>query len=344
MQTRRMLVLSVSALAAWAVPAGVALAGKPGGGGGGTGGGTIYFAVQGTGTWSVWSMASDGSGKTQLPVAAVYGRLQAPSHQLHGERRWFVVRQDVGGTDPDGRPHAELFAVRDDGGASAQLTADPDVAVTTSSWAKDDSFLSYAAVDFSVPGAPTSELLRVGLSFDGAGTPAPAGAPVSIVELPGVLGTVGSGQYVSPLIAGHDWAPTGGQVVWQDISSGGFELAGWTLHLTTVGGGTTTLATGGDSPQWSNDGVSIVFESTSGIDTISASGANRTTIVKRGAGSPSVYFELPEWSPTGTHVAYERIDKTLFGPRDVWRATSSGASKTELTGDVSAATQPLGWR
>jgi Tol biopolymer transport system component len=144
--------------------------------------------------------------------------------------------------------------------------------------------------------------------------------------------TTGGGE-VLPLVAGpHDWAPAGDRVAWADATGPAHDL-----RVTTAGGGTVTVAAGA-WPSWSPDGSKIAFNGGGGIATVSPSGSGLTTIVKSGR---SYTVLRPFWSPTGTHVTYARVASTTW---DVYRATSSGSSPTNLTSDVSGPAIPFGWR
>jgi len=71
---------------------------------------------------------------------------------------------------------------------------------------------------------------------------------------------------------------------------------------------------------------------------------------------PSAYFDrrtgvtymVPTdgfWSPTGANVVYRLLTyKSWPTTMDVYRATSAGASCTNLTSDISSRAIPLGWR
>jgi hypothetical protein len=306
--------------------AGPSWAGKPGGGGTPPAG-TVYYASAGT-----WAMAADGSAKVQLASGFLL-----PGNALHGSRRWFLETQEVGGTNPDGTPHVEAFAVALDGSPSVQLTAEPSLMIGWTRWGKDDSFFSFSGVDGSVAGAPVSCLARVALAWDGAGVPAAAGSVTYVTTIAGAEVPIGNGQ-VSGFISSHDWSPTGDRVVWTDHSTGS-----WVLRITTVTGGATTTLTAGNVPVWSPDGSKIAFGSGE-IWVVAPNGTGLTRILRNGT-----RFNVfrPEWSPTGSHITYMRDDWSV-SPRelDIYRATSSGSSATNLTpeaGDVGAG-PILGWR
>jgi hypothetical protein len=283
----------------------------------------IYFRVQNR----VWSMASDGSSKSQLP-AGVDGD---PSRLLHGGRRWFLNFLQVGGTYTDGTPRAEVVAVRDDAQVSVQLTNDAAAKPTWVRWAKDDGFASICQVDWS-GGAPASRLVRVPVSFDASGSPEVAGAASAVVSV-GQVQIDGTGA-VYPTVTGHDWSPDGDRVVWTETSS-----ASSALRITTVDGATTTL-TAGSYPSWSNDGTAIAFTGPDGVEAIAPDGSAHRVVVRNGSRDG---FGRPDWSPTGSHVAYWRWSRRTF-TGDVLRATSGGAGATDLTSDVQDPALPVGWR
>jgi len=334
----------VALAAAWMLPAGAAMAGKPSGGGGGgsTGDGTIYFLV-GSAVQTMWSMASDGSAKTQLP-AGVSGD---PSSMLHGGHRWFLRPLATSGTNPDGTAHTEMFALRDDGGASVQLTSAASLEFARCSanpywttiggsarWAKDDSFVSVAAVDWTGgASAPTSALFVVSLAFDGGGTPAASTGPVAV---PGVATNYADGGYIrQPAIDQHDWSPDGASVAWteRDSRAGGT----CTARVTSVGSGAgRTVATGRVVSSWSSTGTLLLWASDySVIESVAAAGGTRTTLValvKHHELNGNVVDNLwsAAWSPTGSHFVYVGQDNN-YNVQNVLRVTSSGAGTTNLT-------------
>jgi hypothetical protein len=301
-----------------------ALAAKPPGGGG-TGGGTIYFAYAGVG----WSMASDGSAKSPLPPDAS----GVPAYLLHGGQRWFLAGRADGGTNPDGTPHSEVFAISQDGLTSVQVTSAPALKIEWTRWGKDDTFFSLSAVDWSVPGAPVSVLGRVALTWDGGGTPSVSGPIAYVATLPSAEPMNG---VVHSLIRSHDWSPTGDRVAWNDATANP-----WVVKVTTTAsGGTTTLVVGG-YPSWSPDGSKIAF-SNGEIWVVSPDGTGLTRVLRRG---PRFSVGWPEWSPTGSHLVYLRDDWSV-SPRqlDIYRATASGSSPTNLTPDISSAGPVSAWR
>ncbi len=307
--------LAVALAAVWAVPIGVALAGKPSGGGGGGGGGgsvdtgTVYFRTQGL----TWTMNPDGSGKAALPAGAA----GEPSHDLHGGRRWFLYRS------------GEIFAVRDDGAGAVQLTTSAGLTPPLSiRWAPDDSAISWVGDG----GAGQRGVYTAATVFDGVG------------KLTGL-----ASQPASPAVSlsgaeAHDWAPDGVRVVMGDASG-----ALWIASVAT--GAATRLPTPKPArgPVWSPDGSRIAYADGS-VWTIAPDGSGAKEILKKHSG-PANYVGSPGWSPAGTHLVCQKGGSILGDDRhDVYRATSTGSGATSLTDDLDTRSQsgspaePVGWR
>jgi Tol biopolymer transport system component len=89
------------------------------------------------------------------------------------------------------------------------------------------------------------------------------------------------------------------------------------------------------------DGTKIAFGSGE-IYVIAPDGTGLKRILRAG---PRYGVMGPEWSPTGSHIAYARDDWSVFPRvRDVYRATASGSSPTNLTPDISNVDWVAGWR
>lgn len=301
----------------------------------GTGGGTIYFSEYG----QLYTMNSDGSGRIALP-ANVNGE---PGCILHSGHRWFLQGRQISGQFyPSGTVRSEWFAVRDDGNEAftKQLTDRPDLeSVGNGRWAMDatlnavDGLVSFIARRWDeVSGAVVEGgIYAADIAFDGNGNVVGLSAQPATPLVP--LALVNKGNGLSPDIGSHGWSPNGTEIVFDRYSVKQLRIANLT--------GTTRLVMPDwcSVPVWSPAGTTIAFNSYSGIDTISPSGANRKNILK-GAGYYGVGF--PQWSPTGSHIAYRRYNLSTY-QTELYRATSSGGSKTALT-SVSFNIYVAGWR
>ncbi len=349
MRTRWLMAATVLA-SAWAVPMGVAVAGKPSGGGGGGGGGggavdsgSVYFQDGGL----VGSMNPDGSGKASLP-AGVSGE---PSRLLHGGQRWFLqTRQIAGETYPPGEDgiagaRRELFAIRGDGALAVQLTMQADLEPDEGPrWTPGDTSVSWQARRWA-NGAVTEGGIYVGtlLFDDGGSVTGLAAQPASpSIALSLVLWTESPSNYrfggdVGPDVYTHDWSPDGAEVVHDRFT--GDDV--WIADLS--GNRRALISSFARSPAWSPDGAEIAYNSRSGdgkaaIATIASSGGSATTVVKPG---PSYSVGRPFWSPAGTHLVFGRLESNL--EQYVHRVAASGGKTTNLTSGLTHA-MPTGWR
>ncbi|HEY3243002.1 MAG TPA: hypothetical protein VGM03_06580 [Phycisphaerae bacterium] len=292
--------------------------------GGGTGGGTIYYTYAGV----LNTMNSDGSNKTPLP-AGVSGE---PSYAFHGTTndRWFLHVAD-----------GELYAVRGDAAMDVQLTDSFDgitvVSDVVPNWAKDnlvtttineaDSFVSFLGDAGGV-----EAIYRADTAFDSAGVPFLSSAAALVVADLDIL------QF--------DWSPSGAQLAYSRSESGNCgTVACPVINLHNVGG-TTVFLTDGSQPAWSPSGAKIAFR-TNGvvgdIATINSDGSGQTTILQGHAGR-NISLYSPKWSPASTHLAYYRFGSFGSNIFDVYRATASGSSPTNLTADLANVAQPVAWR
>ncbi len=336
--------LGVAALlAAWAVPAGVVLAGKPssggGGGGGPTGGGTIFFW---SGTSRLWSMNSDGSAKSQLAVATD----MLPSRLLHGGHRWYLQTREIAGElYPQGQDgisgtRREVFAVRDDDASAVQLTTQADLEHDYGpEWIPGDVGVSWKARRWAGGAVAEGGIYTAALIFDGAGNVIGLDAqPLSpSIELPLVLWNTSPSNYpfggdLGPDVYTHDWSPDGTQIVYDRFTANDAVIA-------VVSGGRRQLVGAlARDPVWSPDGSRVAYTSDRGIDMITPAGTGATTLVKSGR---SYDVSSPIWSPTGSHVVLQRLDRSL--EQYVCRVAANGGSTTNLTPETTHAA-PVAWR
>ena len=338
---------SIGALSVIVLVSGLTLAAKPGGGGGGgsggTGGGTIYFMSGSGASYGMSTMNSDGTGKTALPLK----EFGTASRTLHGGHRWFLTRRTITGeTYPDGSGRREVFAFRDDGNEdfTVQLTNDPDLQFLFPSWAPGETANAgllggfarrwvFDGVDWVIDsdsvGVYTATVL-----FDGQGNVTSLAAdPAPLVSVGVVPGSNPGVWWPDAYNWDFDWSPDLTEIVYanQDRSA--------LLAHDVLTDAVRTLTTG-DSPfaaKWSPAGNLIVFSTGYGsIETIAPDGTGRKEIISAGG-----YYNLyPDISPTGSHILYLRYGYE----NDLFRATSSGKSKVNLTSGIAGYESIAGWR
>lgn len=322
-------------------------AAKPGGGGGGGGSspsGTIYFyTLPGGESQPAYSMKPDGSQKTALGVEA-----GTVSTLAHGGKRWFLQRRLVPGEHVvPGYARSEMFAVREDGALTVQLTDDAAASIYlewTPAETSTDAIIAGVGQRWNLDGTP--DLASIGvysatLRFDADGNVIGLDAPPSFLVSIGIAahefdGTpvpnTWTGVSFSPdmtkLVADHYYTSNGLRIV--DIATGAETplVSGWAKY-----------------PAWSPNGAKIAFVVPGvyeKIDVVSSNGTGRSSIFR--AKSASEYFYNPSWSPDSAHIAFTFWPTWPFDAADVWRVGVNGGSKVNLTQDLSVRAAVLGWR
>jgi hypothetical protein len=323
-----------------------ALAAKPGGGSGSTtGGGAIYFTAGSGETYGLKTMNSDGSGKIDLPPN-VKG---TPSRMLHGGHRWFLTRRIITGeTYPNGFSRGEVFAMRDDGNEdfTVQVTDDPNLQFITSIWAPGETAATgllsglarrwvFDGVDWVID--PDSVGIYIAtVLFDGQGNVTDIVAdPTPLVS----VGVVANGGEWWP--AAHnwhfDWSPDLTEIVYSN-----YDRSALLAHDVITD--EVRLLTTGNLPfhaKWSPAGNLIVFGTGAGdIETIAPDGTGRKEVIRAGV---SYGYWYPDFSPTGSHILYQRVPHGSL-ESDLFRAITSGATKVNLTSGMPGFENSAGWR
>lgn len=276
-------------------------------------------------------MNSDGTGKTALGL----GMFGSPSRVLYGNRRWFIYTYVIPDQYyPDGvTKRSEVFALREDfdvnlnnnASTKVQLTGDPTLQPQGGStdWVPGGSQISFRARRWSSaePGATVVEggIYTASLVFDLdgniAGLAEQPDAPA--ISFPLFEATPGNPW---PELADYCWDPSGTQVVYAGY--GNVDL--WVANL--LDEHTRIYAGGAYVPQWSPDGLKIVFTS-GGLVTIKPDGTSFKRIVRNTA---TWQFSRAYWSPDSKFLVFtgQQVNATNM---DLFRATATGGSLTDVT-------------
>ena len=151
-------------------------------------------------------------------------------------------------------------------------------------WAKDDSFISFGAVDAT---NDVAEIWVAPISFDDDGVPALAAAPTMIVAEP------------QADIREHNFSPMGDEVVYQLDADGTDSL----LVKDLLTGATRVLSDSGETPAWSPDGALIAFKVPNvGIHVIRPDGTGLRQLTNGNSGD-----YVGDWSPDSKHLVFSRL-------------------------------------
>ena len=352
MRTKRALAYAALVVAAWLVPAGAAMAGKPGGGGT-VPPGTIYF--RGGDGNSVCSMDGGGANRTVLGgltkgPAGTY----RPSRLLHGGARWFLHLEPVPSeSGPGGDPRDDFFAVRQDGAVRVRLTSDPAIKYQyRCEWGADESetgvtvavvgarWTGTSYTDTVIPGS--CGLYVAHLAFDGVGNVVGLDAEPSLVAALPTRGAVG--RESADTWSFLSWSPDMTRIAYNPQIWTGNNLP---IRVANLVSGTVTDIGLGNDPDWSPDGSRIVCrrfvegskpnqKDATAIETVSPDGSGRTTVASRPVFvSPTLsqYVSTPKWSPDGGSIAYQLLfdDHYTNGTVCVYRVARDGSGNTNLT-------------
>jgi hypothetical protein len=305
-----------------------------------TGGGTVYYVHACCRTMR--SMNSDGTNKIALGVGT-YG---PPSTVPYNGHRWFLNTANTTPLEfyPDGGARAEVFAYRDDydyynnDNSTTKVQLTNDITLQTSGdglysvhWVPGGQKISFRARRWSgstvVEGGIYTAFLQFGPDGNITGLIAQPTGPAIPFALDGTLW---------PNVRTYGWDPTASKIAYDDSATLGIADVFGSPHQSIYN-------TWAHTPQWSPDGNTIAFtNSNNGISTIRPNGTRLTEIIRR---TSTYTFDRPYWSPTGSHIVCYGLNFTTSPIDDeIFRATSSGASLTNLTNTPSTAEYPMGWR
>ncbi len=283
-----------------------------------------------------WSMNADGSGKQLLPATPGLSDYTQLSHLFHQGHQWFLEAR----LSPLPGNGWALFAVRDDDDPaySVYLT---DV-LGDCRWAKDDSFISIAAIPYiTYPNGSSSydpnaldRIYAAEITFDpNTGLPA--------LTTPFVVVAEGE-QLGYPDIFSHDWSPAGDEVVYELRPNPG-PTSSKIADLVT--GTTRLLAANGSSPFWSPNGTRIAYKLfNDGIYVSNPDGSARLKITNNGND------DTAGWSPDSKYVLFSRVSwHSIKGGGteflcDVLRVPATGGTAVNLTKNIDGYAVANDWR
>jgi Tol biopolymer transport system component len=310
--------------------------------------GTMYFTTYNGVDRDMWTMNTDGSGKTQLGVyQGIDGGNKAfgeMSRLQHGGHYWFIRFETVGGKYPDGALIREIFAVRDDGAVEVQLTNDPTLETCSYAraliWSINDESIAWGAfrwvngfIDWDSFGIYSADI-----SFDANGDVNGLGAP----SLLWYTGYAGEGPYIAN-VKRFDFSPDGSKLVLAKFGAGQYDN-----YIVDLGAQTETpLGTNGYRVKWSPDGSKIAMIEASSLVTINPDGTGKQILVeysRKGNTYRRVKDEMG-WSPDGNYLHYTWMIDRMGNDGSVVKYSvryveANGDNPTSLTDDLPDDTYP----
>ena len=330
---------------------------------------------------ALWSMQPDGAAKQQvMPDLFVYaGNRQPwePSRLRHNGARWFLGLEQTGGSDPDGFPHFELFAVSESG-LKVQLTDD----LTLQAWT--GGITPQAAVPrWTVrAGVVDGRISFLGRRWvESGGQPVATDVGVYVLDFdPDLLGVLNvQGQPVLPPltpslwvrihkvdpctidpasgrcgawapVGGMDWSPNGRYFVLADDVYPKLFVVDTAAQTDLDVDDPQTPFIANDlsfGPRWSPDGTEIAYQSgawsTARINAVKPDGTGKRTILSLSS-KGTQNFDHFFWSPHGSHVVFgiaEQVRAT-FG-HAIERVARDGSGRTVLSPKGLDDLRPVGW-
>ena len=284
-----------------------------------------------------------GSGRIPCKIQVGYWAcFTYPSRSRHNEHRWFLSIQRIPDSyyPDEATPRAEVFAYRDDC-TVLQLTDDPTLQPAGGGfygvhWLPGDEGISFKARRWSGTQVTEGGLYTAKLLYDGDNIIGLTAEPTLVLDF--ALDSEGWPGFSSS----HSWDPTGSRVLYIDTAVGGLSVA-------DLAAGTSTQIFTGQArhPDWSPDGSKILFTLGSSICTIKPNGTGLKKVINP-TYVDGVYwsgFGHAYFSPAGDYIVCVGCTSYNGTPdNDVFRATSSGRSLTNLTRTDSLVEIPIGWR
>jgi hypothetical protein len=321
---------------------------KSGGGtSGGSATGTIYYIDTGRETNYLWGMGADGSNKTEV---GKWGYFAVPSRGIHNGYRWHITTLSIPGSFyPDGSQRFEVFATRGDfhpvlnsnSETLVQLTDDPTLQPTFpwfrgAAWFPGDLRISFRARRWVGTVPVEGGIYTADLTYREDGNIMGLAAQPTTPAIASPLDSTGW-----PTVGYHSWDPTGLRVVYTDSAAPGL----WIANLTT-NTRTRIVSTSASYPDWSPLGDKIVFSAGSTINTVKIDGTGNKAVIKPTYLNTAYWssFGHPCFSPNGGYITCVGWTSDNGGTDDVFRATSSGGSLTNLTRTPTVNEVPIIWR
>ncbi|MHC4848537.1 MAG: TolB family protein [Planctomycetota bacterium] len=264
---------------------------------------TVYFATNSV----LKAVDTENGSEPYVPNVLI------PSSRLHDCQRWYLEWIVTGLTTPNGEPARGLRARSESGERVTLMEPDENRTTDTSDfplrWAKDDSFVSLIALDWS--GADvSSHIVRIPVAWtDGRPEADPLGEEKFVPS--STLGPADSTIHV------FDWSPSGTKIVYSRILASTGESD---IYLHDVENRSSKFLVDGDWPAWSSSGpdelAPIVFSDYEGFDpglyTIYSDGSARTRITPYWSSTGgNMRHGSPVWSPGGDRIAMTRTEGNL---------------------------------
>ncbi|MHC4409624.1 MAG: Ig-like domain-containing protein [Planctomycetota bacterium] len=264
---------------------------------------TVYFATDSV----LMAVDTENGSEPYVPNVLI------PSSRLHDCQRWYLEWIVTGITTPNGEPARGLRARSESGERVTLMEPDENRTTDTSDyplrWAKDDSFVSLIALDWS--GADvSSHIVRIPVAWnDGRPEADPLGEEKFVPS--STLGPADSAIHV------FDWSPSGMKIVYSRILASTGESD---IYLHDVETRSSKFLSEGDWPAWSSSGpdelAPIAFSDYEGFDpglhTIYCDGSSRTRITPYWSSTGgNMRRDSPVWSPEGGRIAMTRTEGDL---------------------------------